>query len=138
MFIALNARSAISREVSPFGIASQSEYFIEGTEPKEVDNSYRSIWIDKNTNLPAFTNNIPPEQVDTSNLELREQIVLSDPFTKEFCLNCPWPQPTNEDGTPKEGSATYPGQTINMQTFYQKPQQQKFQLSSPPPPTPPQ
>jgi len=112
---------------------TRPELFIKDqNEPKQFDSSTRGIWINKDTNLPAFTGSIPPEEVNTDNLELREHTVLSDAFTKDFCLSCPWPAETNEDGTPKEnGKINYPQQTINIQKFYGQPID--FQLPSPPP-----
>ncbi len=102
--------------------STRPELFIKGQEPKDIDTPSRGIWIDKNTNLPAFTGEVPPTDVDTSNLELRNFVILSDPFTKDFCYTCPWPQETNEDGTPKEGgSIAYPQQTIDMTKFFSSP-----------------
>ncbi len=116
---------------------TRDEIFIEGTEPKDPDHSHRGIWIDKNTGLPAFFGNTPPEQVDTSNLELQEHTVLSDPFTNEFCLDCAWPQTQelNEDGTPKEGTGriSYPQQNINLQTFNPNASPKPFFVPTPTP-----
>lgn len=110
---------------------TRPELFIAGTEPKDVNNISRGIWINKDTNLPAFTADIPVDQVDVSNLELREHTVLSDPLIKDFCYSCPWPAELNPDGTPKEGGKiSYPQQTIDMSTFYGEPVE--FQLPASP------
>lgn len=101
--------------------STRTELFIEGTVPKELDNSIRGIWINKDTNLPAFTGEVPPDQVSTDNLELREHTILSDPLTRDFCLSCPWPQELTPEGTPS-GKTAYPQQTINLETFYGQPQ----------------
>jgi len=42
----------------------------------------KQIWIDKTTNMP-------PVAGKTDDLELREQLIGHDPFTKEYCLTCP-------------------------------------------------
>ncbi len=96
---------------------TRNELFITGTEPQTIDSSFKGIWVNKDTNLPAFTGN-PPEAVDTSNLELKDHLVLSDPFTTDFCFSCPWPPVLNEDGTPKETALSYPIQIINLSRFY--------------------
>jgi membrane peptidoglycan carboxypeptidase len=87
---------------------TRNEFFIQGTQPQAIDNSYRGIWIDKTTNLPATTGD---------NLELREHLVLSDSFTQDFCVSCPWPQLLNPDGTPLATGSAYPEQTIDMENF---------------------
>lgn len=79
---------------------TRHEFFIKGFEPKAVDQSRREIWIKKDTNLP-------PQEGDFENLELREHLVVSDPFTKDFCLDCPWPQEVDADGQPT-GKINYP------------------------------
>ena len=110
--------------------STRSELFIEDTNPLSGAHSIRGIWINKDTSLPAFTGDIPPDEVNTDNLQLQEHTVLSDPFTKDFCLSCPWPQEVNEDGTPKEnGKIGYPQQTIDLLKFYGQPIE--FQLPQP-------
>lgn len=84
---------------------TRHEFFIKGLAPKGVDQSRRGIWIKKDTNLP-------PEEGDFENLELREHLVVSDPFVKDFCLDCPWPQEIDENGQPT-GKIRYPQITIN-------------------------
>jgi 1A family penicillin-binding protein len=61
------------------------EYFIRGTEPKEVENNQKTpIPIDKTTNQPA-------KEGQTDNVEVKEEQIISDPFTKNFCVTCPIP-----------------------------------------------
>lgn len=59
------------------------EYFIKGTEPKEIETSQKTpIPIDKTTNQPAKEN-------QTDNVEVRDEQVISDSFTKNYCITCP-------------------------------------------------
>ena len=41
--------------------------------------------IDKTTNLPA-------KEGQTDNVEMRDEQVISDPFTKNYCYTCPLPE----------------------------------------------
>lgn len=82
------------------------EFFIKGFEPNQLDQSRRQIWINKDTNLP-------PQEGEVDNLELREQLVVSDPFIKDLCLDCPWPQGTDDQGQPT-GKVQYPKSTIDL------------------------
>jgi len=86
--------------------------------PKNTPAVKRGIWAYKDSGIPAFPNQQIPEDLNTDNLELREHLIISDPFTKEFCLDCPWPTETNEDGSPKEnGKTQYPITNVDMSTF---------------------
>lgn len=97
---------------------ARSELFIKGTEPQTSDNSYRGTWINKDTNLPAFTGDAALDAASSDNLELREHLVLSDPFTLDFCFSCSWPPALNADGTPKSsGGLVYPQQTVDLNIF---------------------
>jgi 1A family penicillin-binding protein len=60
------------------------EYFIKGTEENMLHGKLtkQEIWIDKETNRP-------PEPGQTENLELREHLVASDYFVKDYCVTCP-------------------------------------------------
>lgn len=69
--------------------ATRNEFFWEGTQPGRFDESYREIWIKNETNLP-------PEPGDDEDLRLESHLVLSDPFTKDYCVDCA--KPTNEEG----------------------------------------
>ena len=62
------------------GCSTRTEYFIKGTEPKEIDDSKKRILIDKTTNKPA-----KPGQTD--NVEEQEHIVVKDAFSA-YCVDC--------------------------------------------------
>lgn len=72
------------------GCPTRFEYFIEGTVPSEPENLKRQILVEKGTDREAVLivdpkgPPIPPE-----NLEIKEKQILSDPFTPEYCLDCP-------------------------------------------------
>jgi membrane peptidoglycan carboxypeptidase len=91
------------------------ELFWQAKLPDGYTATRKGIWVNKDTGIPVFFNlepDAPPPSTD--NLELREHTVISDDFTKDFCLDCPWPQETKPDGSP--GKISYPVTTINTIT----------------------
>lgn len=62
------------------------EYFIKGTEPKEIDPGRQKVFIDKSTNDLA-------KDGQTENVEERMEIVITDPLKNRYCLSCPHPTP---------------------------------------------
>lgn len=85
------------------------EFFAKSFMPQGNHPSRRQIWIKKDTNLP-------PEEGDLENLELREHLIVSDPLTRDFCLDCPWPQDVDENGQPT-GKINYPQVKINASSL---------------------
>ncbi len=68
------------------GCQTRYEYFIKGTQPKEIDDSKQKVWIDKATGgLPASG--------QTENLEEKEAIIITDFLKDRFCASCPQPSP---------------------------------------------
>jgi penicillin-binding protein 1C len=95
--------------------SARAELFWNQYIPESNSSVKRGIWVNKDTGIPAFfplDPDNPPENTD--NLELREHIIVSDYFTQEFCLDCPWPRETKEDGSP--GKITYPVTKVNTIT----------------------
>ena len=74
------------------GCTTRNEFFWKGTEPTQVDQSSKEIWIDPTTGLP------PKEGTSWEglSLQLQRHTVYSDPFTKEYCTDCT--RPLNEEG----------------------------------------
>ncbi len=74
--------------------STHMEYFIKGTEGKQIANIFtENQWIDKSTNrLPT------PGQTD--NLEVRNVTMVTDPTGDKYCLSCPAP---SETPTPTPG-----------------------------------
>ena len=64
------------------GCDSRFEYFLAGSQPTEKENLKRKVWINKETD------DLPKEGDPQDKLEEREEIILSDPTTKEFCYSC--------------------------------------------------
>jgi penicillin-binding protein 1C len=65
----------------------RGEYFIKAFAPRDPDNIWnqkRKIWVFKDTGKQA-SGNFQPDQVREE-----DHIVLSDPFQKDFCVDCPW------------------------------------------------
>lgn len=61
------------------------EYFIKGNEPK-FDTSVQKTWVDKSTQ------DIPPAG-KTDNLEIKDEIIISDPTGDKYCATCNHPSP---------------------------------------------
>ena len=93
---------------------TRHEFFIKGFKPTQAEQSRRGIWIKKDTGLP-------PVEGDLENLELQEHLVVSDPLTNDFCLDCPWPQETDEQGQ-MTGKLQYPQITITTTPTNNSPQ----------------
>lgn len=73
-------------EGTPDRCPTRYEYFLKGTEPKQVDPGRQSVLIDKGTNDLA-----KPGQTD--NVEQRNEIIVTDPTGDKYCLTCPHPEP---------------------------------------------
>jgi len=64
------------------------EYFIAGMKPpKGVGIATEKMWVDKTTGAQ-------PPAGDTTNLELRDETVLTDPLGNKYCLTCAHPTPS--------------------------------------------
>ncbi len=70
-------------EGNPNRCATRNEYFIAGTEPKKVE-GMENVWIDKSTQDLA-----KPGQTD--NVELKPELVVTDPIGERYCLTCNHP-----------------------------------------------
>ncbi|MBI4079279.1 MAG: PBP1A family penicillin-binding protein [Candidatus Levybacteria bacterium] len=69
---------------TPDRCPTRFEYFIKGTEPKQVDPGRQKVFIDKTTNDLA-----KPGQTD--NVEERNELVVTDVVGDMYCLTCPHP-----------------------------------------------
>ncbi len=88
---------------------TRNEIFIKDHLPPTTYPTRKQIWLRRDTHLPLM----PGEQV--IDLDLEEHYVLSDPFTKDFCLDCAYPQDTKPD--PNNPAAQIPTGKINYPTF---------------------
>jgi membrane carboxypeptidase/penicillin-binding protein PbpC len=72
-----------------------SDYFWKGTEPQATEAVKNQTWIVGQTGLPAR------EGDPTDQLRLEEHVLLTDPFTRDYCLDCQRQTITTqkEDGT---------------------------------------
>jgi 1A family penicillin-binding protein len=63
------------------------EYFIEGTVPTQNMITKRELFVNKTTHHP------PNNESEFGDVEPREQTVASDPFVKDYCIDCqPYPE----------------------------------------------
>ena len=71
------------------GCGGRFEYFLVGTEPKKDTFTKAKVWVDKTSGKIVAAG--------SENAEEREEIVISDIYSKEgFCASCPqvYPQPS--------------------------------------------
>jgi hypothetical protein len=73
-------------EGTPDRCPTRFEYFIQGTEPKNVDPGKQKVFIDKSTNDLAKVG-------QTDNVEERMEVIVTDPLKNRYCLTCPHPTP---------------------------------------------
>ncbi len=90
---------------------SHSEYFIKEILPLGQSGVpvRKQIWVNRADKSPIQEND-----TTTIDRDLEEHTVLSDPFIKEFCLDCNYP--LNE-----KGSIQWPQTNVNMSTFKANP-----------------
>lgn len=86
--------------------STRTEFFWEGTEPTEIENMTRETWIDPRTGLP------PKEGESPEGLILERHTFLSDPFTKDYCLDCV------RLIDPTTGKPAQESQGIDIQKYY--------------------
>jgi len=67
------------------------EYFLEGTMPTTNMITKRELFVNKTTHHP------PNNEAEFADVEPREQTVASDPFVKDYCIDCePYPEGYSE------------------------------------------
>jgi len=81
------------------------EYFWKGTEPTELDAPPRDTWIVPSKGLP------PVEGDSMDGLILEKHLLLSDPFTKDYCVDCVRP-------VDDKGNIQYEQHIVDLQDFY--------------------
>lgn len=84
---------------------SHSELFIEGILPPAQNNQKQQIWVRRDNKTPITD---PADQ--TVDRDLEEHVVISDPFTKNFCLDCNYPKD-------EKNNVIYPQFTIDISNF---------------------
>jgi len=81
---------------------SHSEFFIDGILPTGQDRSplKKQVWVRRSDKYPVLQGD------ETIDRDLEEHTVVSDPFVKNFCLDCAYP--VND-----KGSIQWPQTTVN-------------------------
>lgn len=108
---------------------TRTEYFIEGHYPPPNQTTRKQIWIRRDTKTPLQ----PGENV--IDLDLEEHTVLSDPFYKDYCLDCQYPQetqpdPNNPAQTIPTGKIQYPTVNVNYDLFRSSPPKPDLWINS--------
>lgn len=62
------------------------EYFLKGIQPLDGQLTAQKIWVDKTTEDL-------PKKGQTDNLDLKDEVVYTDPTGDQYCLTCPHPTP---------------------------------------------
>jgi len=76
-------------EGTPDRCPTRFEYFIKGSEPKQIDPGRQGVFVDKNTG------DLPKDKNQTDNLELKNELIVTDATGDRYCISCPHPeQPT--------------------------------------------
>ena len=88
------------------GCESHSEFFINGVLPPGQDKAptRKQVWVRRSDKYPIFPGD------ETIDRDLEEHTVVSDPFTKDFCLDCAYP--VND-----KGSVQWPQTIVNYNPF---------------------
>lgn len=74
------------------------EYFLEGTVPEGNIITKRELFVNKTTHHP------PNNESEFAEVEPREQTVASDPFVKDYCIDCEsYPEGYQEPPTTVQG-----------------------------------
>ena len=81
---------------------SHSEFFIDGITPagQNLVPLRKQIWVRRSDKYPILPGD------NTVDRDLEEHTVVSDPFVKDFCLDCNYPK---DD----KGNISWPQSTIN-------------------------
>lgn len=95
---------------------TRTELFIENSLPLPSYSTQKQIWVKRDTKLP------PQPNEEVIDLDLETHLVVSDPFIKDFCLDCPYtqetkPNPDNPQEPIPTGNTQYPRYTINYSAF---------------------
>jgi 1A family penicillin-binding protein len=70
-----------------FPCETRYEYFLKGTVPAVSTISKKELFVNKTTHHP------PNNEAEFGDVEAKEQLVASDPFVKDYCVNCePYPE----------------------------------------------
>ena len=64
------------------GCETRTEFFWEGTVPTETESLQKEVWLVPSTGLPLKEGD--PEE----DLILENKLLVSDPFTTDYCLDC--------------------------------------------------
>ena len=102
---------------------SHSEYFIKDVLPMGQSSLpiKKSIWVSRADKSPILEND-----TTTIDRDLEEHTVISDPFVKDFCLDCNYPK--ND-----KGNIQWPQTNVNMTTFFATPKSYLHSNANPTP-----
>lgn len=99
--------------------SGREEQFWSQMPPLTGTGGQKNYWVEKETGKAAFSQEDNPEgeqppEVNLDNIELQPKLVLSDPFVKDFCVDCNWVNPDT-------GKVSFPKISVDMTTFFYAP-----------------
>lgn len=80
---------------------TRSELFIKEVLPKPNIPTKKQVWVRRSDKFPYLSGDT------TIDLDLEEHLIASDPFIKDFCLDCIYPKD-------EKGQTIYPLSTVNF------------------------
>lgn len=94
----------------------RTELFVDKAVPQYNQANRKQIWVRRDNKLPV----LPGDNV--IDMDLEEHLVISDPFTADFCLDCAYPQelkpnPANPAELIPTGKINYPTTTVDLDKF---------------------
>ena len=99
----------------PESVAPPRSKWLKGASPDQPTHKVARNFLERRLLSVAYwVARSSEEGDDTVDRDLEEHLVLSDPFVKDFCIDCTYPQ--NE-----EGKITWPSTTINYDLFQLNP-----------------
>jgi len=95
---------------------TRSELFIKDIFPENNIPTLKQIWVRRSDKYPLLAED------NTIDLDLEQHFVLSDPFVRDFCVDCQYPK---DD----KNQVQWPTTTINYDTFRLSPPNPKTYLN---------
>jgi len=95
---------------------TRSELFVKDNFPGNNIPTQKQIWVRRSDKYPLLPGDT------TVDLDLEQHLVLSDPFVKDFCIDCKYP-------LDDKSQITWPQTTINYDTFRLNPPSPKNYLN---------
>jgi penicillin-binding protein 1C len=100
--------------------SGRSELFWDQALPTGGQMERKNIWVYKDTGRPAFfgASTSKMGEINEETLELKEHVVVTDLFTRDYCVDCPPPEP-DENGRVNIPPVTVDMSRLNTDIWYE-------------------